>query len=201
MCVFFLGDLSKEDALILCEYGKTASRVLEFGVGGSTQIFAQVAKEDTEIISVDTSHQWIETTQANLKEMGIHRCVHFFSYNEKIEGSFDLIFVDGHKQHRCNFARLYWQQLEVGGFMLFHDTRRTEDINNPLTIIHENQHEVEYALINVNSSNITVLKKKQEEPYVNWNKKEGKEPWQYGKSFDKPDDWVKQLKNFFHVNQ
>ena len=37
----FVGDLSIQDAKVLLDYASKAQRILEFGVGGSTQIFAQ----------------------------------------------------------------------------------------------------------------------------------------------------------------
>jgi hypothetical protein len=56
----FVGDLSLQDAELLERYVTRAKAVLEFGVGGSTQIIAQSIPEGAKFASIDTDPSWID---------------------------------------------------------------------------------------------------------------------------------------------
>ena len=75
----FIGDLSIQDALILAEFAKKSDYILEFGSGGSTQIFAQCLPKI--VISVETSPKWIEITQKRLKMIDNISKVQFTTYD------------------------------------------------------------------------------------------------------------------------
>ena len=67
----FVGDLSRTDAHLLARYASTAGVILEFGVGGSTQIFAQALSENGRVLAIDTDIEWIKTTRARLRRLGV----------------------------------------------------------------------------------------------------------------------------------
>lgn len=180
----FIGDLSIQDANVLEHYSKDR-RVLEFGSGGSTQIFAQRAKS---IISVETDPVWICKTQDNLKLLSNSTPVLFVPYHSFTnEGQFDLIFVDGVPDKRLEFAQNAWRCLRPNGVMIFHDTRRFEYFKEAAWMLQTYFSEIGRVEINFQNSNMTVIQKR-ENPlfYVNWNVSEGKPLWAYGAA-ERPD--------------
>jgi predicted O-methyltransferase YrrM len=196
----FIGDLSREDAELLERYATNAHRVLEFGVGGSTQILAQSIPEGGVLLAVETDPAWIATTKGRLAKLGVEGRVRFFAYEMwrarvmNVSPSFDLVFDDGVDDLRRPFALEAWPLLEPGGHMIFHDTRRFGDFVNVAWVIQERFEEVEEVRVNERfgkaASNVTVVKKKAREPYVNWNLSEGKPLWMYGVG-DVPDEFWK----------
>lgn len=175
--VKFTGDLSINDAELLEHYSRCSADILEFGVGGSTQIFAQTAKKSG--LSLDTDQRWIAATQNRLKELGV--TWNFRSFAEwQPSGSYDLIFDDGNDAFRRKFAIQSFPLLRVGGYMIFHDTRRAGDVANVTSMIELYFNEIETVYFNQWHSNMTVVRKKANEPYVNWHAVEGKPEWMYG---------------------
>lgn len=179
----WVGDLSLADAETLVKFGITSKRILEFGMGGSTQLLAQC--NPTELISLDTSEEWINITSSKLKQITSSASISLLNYSELTNivnnqsKSFDLIFVDGIDSLRLEFALTTWKLLDTDGVMIFHDTRRQQDINNVLNVVSTNFTEVETVELNIRdslnvSSNMSVIYKKISEPYVNWNNEEGK---------------------------
>jgi hypothetical protein len=185
----FIGDLSIEDADVLAHYAHSSDRVLEFGAGGSTQIFAQLCRE---VVTVETAPVWVERTRKRLEDMGLRDRVEFRAYpgipvDAKLgDGKqYPLIFVDGVDHLRREFAITAWPLLEVDGVMIFHDTRRFADFQNAAWVAQLFHNEIASILVNQRngngrSSNCTVIRKKQHEPYVNWNLTEGKPLEAYG---------------------
>lgn len=184
MPIQFVGDLSIEDARILSEHS-SCEHVLEFGVGGSTQIFAQSAQS---VVSVETDPKWVLRTKENLALLEEPVSVSFVPYDLfNYQGSFDLIFVDGIPEKRLQFAERAWSCLKPGGVMIFHDTRRFEYFREAAWIIQLHFSEIKDVEINKNDSNLTLIHKRKEPlHYVNWNEIEGKPAWAYGKA-DRPE--------------
>jgi spermidine synthase len=187
----FIGDLSLQDADVISEYASKSKSILEFGVGGSTQLLAQ-SNADL-IISVDTSTDWIELTKKRLNQIGNTSPVQIMDYTTKFDTNFDLIFVDGVDNLRRQFAIETWQYLNTDGVMLFHDTRRLHDFQNTMSVAEQYFLEISKISVNVNasdgvSSNITILHKKQHAPYINWNWSEGKPLWAYALQYNE-DMW------------
>lgn len=183
MPIKFIGDLSIADAWVLSDLS-LGKRVLEFGSGGSTQIFAQVAKLVT---SVETDPAWIARTEDNLSLLGDHAPVDFVPFDLFAYcGEYDVIFVDGVPDKRLQFALAAWPLLAKGGTMLFHDTRRFEYFREVAWLMQMHFSEIGTVLINEDDSNLTLLCKR-EAPlyYENWNDVEGKPAWAYGKG-DRP---------------
>lgn len=179
----FIGDLSEADAHILVRYAAGAHSILEFGVGGSTQLLAQAMPHDAAFLAVDTDPAWIARTERNLGKLGVRERCTFKTYEEWSAsplGVYDLIFVDGIDHLRRPFALDTWTRLVTGGAMLFHDTRRPGDVANALAVVQQYFPEVRDVHLNQHSSNITAIVKKTSETYVNWSHVEGKPGWRYG---------------------
>jgi predicted O-methyltransferase YrrM len=189
----FIGDLSKQDVSVLIKYIKKASNILEFGVGGSTQIICKIKKKSARFISIDTSQDWIDRTIDNLQLLSIKADVNFFLYGnweQSIEGiSFDFIFDDGVPDLRKDFGLTVWKYLNVGGSLLIHDTRTIERIRDVELIIDNYYLEIDSILANTNHSNITVITKKMKEPYTDWNIVENKRAWEYGQGVPPKNLW------------
>ena len=71
----YIGDISAQDVALLRELAVQAEDILEFGAGGSTQVFAQAAPGRASITSVETDARWVERTLANLSLLGVARPV------------------------------------------------------------------------------------------------------------------------------
>jgi len=188
----WIGDLSLEDTDILAQYAKSSKMILEFGCGGSTQVMAQCGAQ--KILSVDTDPKWIMATYQRLTLIDDHTPVQFLEYTTKFNQQFDLIFVDGVNELRREFAIDTWQYLRIGGVMIFHDTRRFQDFQNAAWVAQLYFEEISRMDINSlatngKSSNMTVLHKKNYEPYVNWNETEDKPQWSYGTLDNNHDLW------------
>lgn len=174
----FVGDLSTQDAAALTTMARGA-RVLEFGCGGSTQIFASVAASVT---SYETDPGWIEKTQRNLARLDLADKVSFRSYHQPMSqdiGPFDLIFVDGAPDSRPAFALSAFPMLVDDGLMVFHDCR-TPERDVVLRTAREFMNLVGEVLFDVAQSNLAVIRRKPMPAYENWNVTEGRAHWEYG---------------------
>ena len=174
----FVGDLSMEDANILARLGKKSKYILEFGVGGSTQIFSQCFPD--RFVAVETDPNWIDLTAKRLEMIENRKNPKFVSYGLCEKDQYDLIFVDGVDHLRREFAINTWTWLQVGGIMVFHDTRRFADFQNAMWVAQLNFSEVSRVDVNAENSNLTLIHKQKSLPYVNWNNTEDKPAWAYG---------------------
>ena len=137
------------------------------------------------IISVETDAGWIDLTKQRLNQIDNSTPVEFVAYTTQFDQQFDLILVDGVDHLRREFGIETWKYLRPGGVMLFHDTRRFQDFQNAAWIAQLYFNEITSIDVNAPasngvSSNITVLHKKEHEPYINWNDVEDKPKWAYG---------------------
>ncbi len=117
------GDLSRADVValtLLCRNKK----VIEFGVGASTMLLSQVAKE---VITYDTDIQWIEKVKGKIGG-GISNVT--FKYIEKdvnavkgIAEDCDVLFDDGHSLLRSPFLLEFWPNIKECAIL--HDSRMT----------------------------------------------------------------------------
>lgn len=176
----FVGDLSIPDAKELVSLGSKSSAILEFGMGGSTQLFAQC--KPPIFVSVDTDPAWIERTKENLCRISHDDWCgpKFVPYDLFLGGTFDLIFVDGAPDRRLDFAMHTWPMLDVGGVMVFHDTRRFEYFREAAWVMQSFFSEVRAVEINPRGTNLTIIEKGEPVAYDNWNYSEGKPLWAYG---------------------
>ena len=194
----FIGDLSKYDASVLEKYGKWATTILEFGMGGSTQILAQSLLPGHHLWSMDTDSTWIARTQKNLDTLQVpHDKYTLLEYDLGLDGTngymFDLIFDDGVDDERFPFGICTFKKLKLGGWFLMHDTRRRGDMRNFLDLVMAYKDEIGEVKLNMNGSNISGFTRKDVESYYDWNKVEGREPWQYGEA-EPPANWPSLLK-------
>lgn len=188
-----IGDLSRADISVLHRFGNKSKRILEFGAGGSTHIFAQCDAPE-HIVSVETAQEWIDITQERMATLDNPKPVHFINYDihalQDTHGSnWDLIFIDGMDNLRHHSAHRTWADLNIGGVMLFHDTRRKQDYGNAISIVSTHYNEIESVLCNYADSNITVITKKHYAGWENWNKTEGKPMWAYGHDMNQITLW------------
>ena len=185
------GDLSLEDSDLLANYARRSKKILEFGSGGSTQIFSQLCKN---VISVETSSSWVDIVKKRLYNISPDLLVTFKNYSDTIYEAFDLIFVDGITEKRLEFSLKHWHCLNYGGKILFHDTRKPQhkDILKSFIIYHIEEIDVinfNERASNNKESNITSIKKRKKLKYVNWQEVENKPIWSYGSDMTNFDVW------------
>lgn len=185
----YIGDISKADAELLRYMAEDFDNILEFGCGASTQVIAKYLKEDSAFLSIDTSIDWIDKTVENFDLLGIGirdkvdlvPYEHFFNVLLKSEEEkFDFVFNDGADNLRREFAIKIWPHIKVGGCIGFHDTRRGHDFRNVLEVLAQFQNEICDVEFNARSSNITLVFKKEAEPYDNWQISENRQPFELG---------------------
>jgi predicted O-methyltransferase YrrM len=177
----YIGDISKNDFLVLKELASKSMNILEFGVGASTQIILNYSFGN--VTSIDTSDDWIELTKKNLAYLDIKKPINFQKYeNFKpiIDTKYDFVFNDGIDSLRNSFGVFIFEHIKVGGILAYHDTRRLRDIKNVSNLLHRYHNEIDLIEINKNQSNITLIRKKNYEPYEDWNIVEKKIPLNKG---------------------
>lgn len=161
----YIGDLSRADAARLAELGAKYRRILEFGVGASTQIFAQATNAETEIICLDRETYWIDRTQALLDALSPGHCVRIIAFERLsildsfANETFDLVFDDGDDDLRLEFALAAWRLLRPGGLLVFHDTRRSRDIGHAMAVVFRYCQEIGRIDINPDDTNIAIIHK------------------------------------------
>jgi predicted O-methyltransferase YrrM len=188
----YVGDLSKADARLLVDIAKSHQRILEFGVGGSTMLFAQAMAANGELACVDTDPSWIDRTMKKIADLGVSRPKFFCGSAPEphwIEKP-SFVFIDGADQYRRSFALAAWPMLVPGGSIGFHDTRRLGDVENVQALIRANFEEVGIVVFNAGESNITVVHKRTQSAYYeNWHDVEGKKRWASGYE-ETPSNWL-----------
>jgi hypothetical protein len=122
----------------------------------------------------------------------IYRLDDYAGWQDRYLTDWGLIFVDGIDSERGVFAKAAFPRLAIGGAMLFHDTRRPQDLKNVLELAMEYGNEISDVMLNVNGSNISVVVKKAFEPYENWNVVEGRSDWMTG-AVPPPANWPELL--------
>jgi len=202
----FIGSLSIQDAIIFSKQVENCQKVLEFGCGASTQIIAQCSNKDSLIYSVDTNQKWMDGVKEFItNEMSINKNISFVSFENKNsikEKDFDLIFDDGLAKNRLDFALWSWSKLKSNnGKLIIHDTRRPGEINLVSTIFQKYGNEISNISVNPNHSSLTIITKKELEPYSDWNVVEKRQSWMQSIFVDKrPENWKEIIKNKVNEN-
>lgn len=199
---YCIGQLSRADANELIGYARSSQLgILEFGVGGSTLIWAQFA--ETRMMSshcVDDDPVWIEKTSSKIRG-GLQRHVMFIPYvdlsthecwTERLAKNawYDLIFIDGKNELRSTFALDAWRFLAPTGKMIFHDSRLEFAQNAVLGVMKAKFMEISSVESHRNGSNLSVITKCVDVVRVRDDIAEGREPWETGFT-DPPKDWGK----------
>ena len=187
-----VGELGRSDIQVLAEHAQRSHRILEFGCGGSTMLFAQFSPPGSRIVSLDTERGWIDRTRDTLKKLDANR-VEFLPYagwTGRVEGWpwFDLVFVDGLESERLNFAVESWKMLQPGGVMIWHDTRWSQIMEMILRHIGAHFQSVSRLDLGPGRSNCAIITKKVEDNYGNDPVPDRTEPWQSAKA-DLPVNW------------
>jgi predicted O-methyltransferase YrrM len=185
--LLYVGDISKQDAMVLYKYASRATNILEFGSGASTHVLAH---STAKITSIDTEQTWIDTARQNLKDLEL-REVDFVLWNNRQEvykATYDVVFDDGDPTFRKQFFNEVFKSLSVGGKLLAHDTRCPS--NWLYEAISDNQNEIDNVVINQDDSNITVVTKGILKPYQNWHLTENRDYWEFAQvNSVKPPNW------------
>lgn len=188
----FIGDLSTQDAAVLATIAKD-QRVLEFGAGGSTQVFAAVALS---VVCFETDGDWIARTQRNLERLGRSadavRFEHYDLAHVSGTGPYDVIFVDGEPSKREAFARAAWPELGTGGLLVFHDDR-TGERDVVMRVASDLTREICEIYFDVAGSNLAMLRKLVMPRYENWNVVETRESWEHGGNEDVPEAFLERI--------
>ena len=166
-----VGNIDREDIQALAKLARGSHQILEFGSGGSTQVFAQFSPPTASVISVDTSPDWQLRTAENLRKMGsgYDQGVQFIAldgWRAHLTDHcwFDLIFVDGLESERQRFAAEAWDLLMPGGVMAFHDCRWPQIARGIFQTALEHFLEVERIDYGIGNSNVAAILKKPEMP-------------------------------------
>jgi predicted O-methyltransferase YrrM len=84
---------------------------------------AEGLADDGEIITIDKNHQLQEMVETYLDEANIRNKVHFILGDAmkeipKLEGSFDLVYLDADKEHYADYFDLIINRVNPGGYIL-----------------------------------------------------------------------------------
>ncbi len=189
----FIGDLSRADASTLAALVPGRKRIVEFGVGGSTQIIAQSMDADATLLALDTDPAWLERTAVNLRALGTGDRVTLAPYGTAIAAPIDLAFVDGSEHLRLPFAEFIWPMLSVGGLLVLHDARHRVYVGPLLALVADEFRDVRSVTLNDGDTNFAIVERGPRREYVDWNAAEGREAWEAG-YVEAPGDWVERLK-------
>lgn len=163
----WVGGLWLEDADILAGVGRESKNILEFGVGGSTMVFSQTAGR---VVTIDTSLKWINVVKERMALLDSHSPVEYYIDTDwpLIQASneqYDAAFIDGLSKRRLEFALKFWPLIKPGGCLMFHDTKKQQDLLVVQDFICNNFTTIEtvgynIAASNGESSNITKITKR-----------------------------------------
>ncbi len=171
-----IGDLSKEDRAVLKRLAESRNRILEGGVGASTQILTHYGNGTVD--AYDTDPKWLERVRDVLfPQVGVRGVCGFHRYETgttKFSRKYDMVFVDLEWTLRLEFALKAWDRLVPGGILVFHDGKRSKDIGNALHFFAIKYREVQNIEVCPEQSNLIVFTKRDKRiDYTNWHKEEG----------------------------
>lgn len=175
-----IGDLSKQDKKHLKTLAQSHNRIIEGGVGASTQILTHYTAG--KVVSYDTDPKWIERIRdVVFTKVKVKGDCEFRLYEGTVEGRFDLAFVDIEWSKRLEFAIKAWRLIVPGGKLVFHDARREKDIANVVAFLSERYAEVESVDICPDDTNFAIFTKRDKRcDYVDWHEVEKLTPKQLG---------------------
>lgn len=186
---YCVGELSALDTAVLIRLAKQSTRILEFGVGGSSTLWSQFCPPHAQITCVESNPQWIEKTREMCKKLGgpVPVFVTADHWRDKLPPQpwYDLIFIDDLKmEDRIPLAEKTWSLLMPEGQMAWHDTHGSfgADVFRFLAPRH-----LEVGAVRRESA-ITIATKSVETLIGNTDAFEGRAPWESGHAA-LPSDW------------
>jgi hypothetical protein len=169
-------DLSRADVVALWELA-AQKRVVEFGAGGSTALFARTAAS---LYTYDTSPQWLAVAKRHVDKLRQTETLCTVEYRHcpaagvppKIARG-DLLFIDGYTPTRAAWMKAALER-QLAPVIVAHDTRRLQPVRSfaallewPLTAWIDSVH------YHYQGSNLLVVRLRDKPvQYSNWNQTE-----------------------------
>lgn len=170
----YAGDLSRADMQVLAEFAMSHRRVLEFGAGASTTIFALRGDQTADFVCIETDPAWVDRTRGNLRRLNA-RVPTWWTWDDWKtfpHTEFDLIFVDGAEHLRTEFAARAWDQLGECGSLLWHDCRAGATSRDIMAFAADRLDGIEAIMPSYRGSNIAVIRKRMVLREENWHEHE-----------------------------
>ncbi len=116
-------------ALSMISHMIRPKRILELGTftGYSALCLAEGLAKDGQLVTIEHNDELEETIRRNLSRSSLCNLIELFigdckSELKKIEGPFDLVFIDADKREYCTYLELVYPLVPVGGFILADNT-------------------------------------------------------------------------------
>lgn len=100
-------------------------RILEVGtaIGFSAAVMAMAAGEDCEVVTIERDDEMYNRAMENIKIMGLEKNIKIIKGEamdalSKIEGKFDLVFLDAAKGHYDHFLPRCLELLKINGLLV-----------------------------------------------------------------------------------
>ncbi len=108
----------------LCDFIKrnNVKKILEIGsaIGYSAIRMASVSS-DIEVVTVERDKERYDLAVQNIHDFGMNDRIKIINddvFNIKIDGLFDLIFIDAAKSQYIKFFEMFHQNLKIGGYVV-----------------------------------------------------------------------------------
>ena len=116
-------------ALSMISHMIRPKRILELGTftGYSALCLAEGLAKDGQLVTIEHNDELEETIRRNLSRSSLCNLIELIigdckSELKKIEGPFDLVFIDADKREYCAYLDLVYPLVPVGGFILADNT-------------------------------------------------------------------------------
>ena len=116
-------------ALSMISHMIRPKRILELGTftGYSALCLAEGLAEGGQLVTIEHNDELEETIKRNLSRSSLCNLIELIigdckSELKKIEGPFDLVFIDADKREYCTYLELVYPLVPVGGFILADNT-------------------------------------------------------------------------------
>ena len=116
-------------ALSMISHMIRPKRILELGTftGYSALCLAEGLAEGGQLVTIEHNDELEETIRRNLSRSSLCNLIELIigdckSELKKIEGPFDLVFIDADKREYCTYLDLVYPLVPVGGFILADNT-------------------------------------------------------------------------------
>ena len=116
-------------ALSMISHMIRPKRILELGTftGYSALCLAEGLAEGGQLVTIEHNDELEETIKRNLSRSSLCNLIELIigdckSELKKIEGPFDLVFIDADKREYCTYLDLVYPLVPVGGFILADNT-------------------------------------------------------------------------------